>query len=127
MASPLERVDRDRDEQITSHALRGFLLALATDYKIPFIFTKDSKETAMYLLLLSKKEKKEISLRQTRSSLSKKEQQQIILEGFPGLGPIASKKLIKEFNSLGKIFNSPLDQLEKLLGKKAKAFRELLE
>jgi ERCC4-type nuclease len=117
------------DNKLTIHenALKGFLLSLATEYKIPFIFTENEAETAMYIYILAKKTKKNISLRQTRSSLSKTEQQQFILEGFPGIGPKAAQTLIEEFQSLSKIFKAPLAKIEKLLGARAKDFKELLD
>jgi len=59
---------------IHENALRGFLLTVALEYKVPLIFTKDSKDTALYLLVLSKKtENKELSLRHSRSFKSKKD------------------------------------------------------
>lgn len=117
----------NNDKIIHPNALKGFLLSLSTDYKIPFIFSDNEKETALYISLLAKKPiNKEISLRQSRSSLSTEEQKQFILEGFPGIGPTTAKKLLKEFKSLKNIFNAKEEDLEKVLGKKLSSFRSLL-
>ncbi|MEK6910878.1 MAG: ERCC4 domain-containing protein [Nanoarchaeota archaeon] len=112
---------------IHPNALKGFLLSLSTEYKVPFIFSENEKDTALYISLLARKPiNKEISLRQTRSFLSEEEQKQFILEGFPGIGPSTAKKLLKEFKSLKNIFNASQEDLEKIIGKKAFAFFKIL-
>lgn len=113
---------------IHPNALKGFLLSLSMDYKVPFIFSDNEKDTALYLSILAKKQlNKDISLRQTRSSLTEEEQKQFILEGFPGIGPASAKKLLKEFKSLKNIFNASEADLEKIIRKKATTFLKLLD
>ena len=112
---------------IHENAIRGFLLSLATEFKVPFIFTENEKETAIYISILAKKEKNNnISLRQKRISLTKAEQQQFILEGFPGIGITTAKNLIKEFKSLKNIFTAKKEDLEKVIGKKSDNFFNIL-
>lgn len=109
--------------------LRGMVLSIITNYKIPIIFTKNEKETADYLLLLAKKLiKKDYTpnLRPSKNFLSKEQQKQFILEGFPGIGPTTAKQLLKEFKTLKKIFTADEKELEKILGKKTIQFTELL-
>ncbi len=109
------------------NALRGFILSVLLEHKIPIIFTEDEEDTARYLSVLAKKTKKsQPSLRQ-KIPLSTKEQKQFILEGFPGIGPSTAEKLLNEFNSLNSIFNAKEKALEKTLGKKTKEFKKLLE
>src|SRR3989344_5027875 len=43
---------------IHENAMRGFLLSVALEFKVPIIFTHNEKDTAKYLLVLAKKEKK---------------------------------------------------------------------
>lgn len=112
---------------IHPNALKGFLLSLSTDYKVPFIFSEDEKDTALFISILAKKQiDKEISLRHSRTQLTETQQKQFILEGFPNIGPVSAKKLIKEFKSLKNIFNANEQDLEKILGKKVKDFLELI-
>lgn len=113
---------------IHENALRGFLLSLATEFKIPFLFSKNEKETALFLSLLAKKQpNKEISLRHSPLLKTKAEQQQFILEGFPNIGPATAKKLLEEFKSLSNIFSASEIELEKIIGKKVKDFKMLLD
>ena len=39
---------------IHPNALKGFLLSLSTDYKVPFIFSEDEKDTALYISILAR-------------------------------------------------------------------------
>jgi len=113
---------------IHENALRGFLISAQIDYKIPVIFSENEKETALYISILSKrKENREISLRAKKISLDKKEQVRFILEGFPNIGPVKAKLLIKEFKSLKNIINSSEKELKNILGKRTEEFRKLLE
>ncbi len=112
---------------IHENAIRGFLLALVTEFKVPFIITKDEKDTARFLYLLAKKtEGKEISLRQARIFKTKEEQKQFILEGFPYVGPVKAKALIKRFSSINNIVNASEEELKEILGKQAKDFISLI-
>ena len=92
----------DLEEGIGMHpnAVRGFLLSVLLKYKVPIIFTKNYEDTAKFILILSKKKEKEISLNVTKKSLDKKERKQFILEGFPGIGPKTAKKLLKKFKTI---------------------------
>lgn len=112
---------------IHENALRGFLLSLATEFKIPFIFSKNEKDTASFLSILAKKQtNKEISIRHSPRLSSKKEIQQFILEGFPSIGPATAKALLKEFKSLNAIFNATEEQLKPILKSKTGDFKSLL-
>ncbi|MEK6927229.1 MAG: ERCC4 domain-containing protein [Nanoarchaeota archaeon] len=113
---------------IHENALRGFFLSLATENKVPFIFSQSPKDTAIYLSLLSKRNpNKEISLRQSQILPTKSEQLQFILEGFPNIGPSKAKALLKQFNSLKSIFNASESELEPILKSKTQDFLKLLE
>lgn len=114
---------------IHENALRGFLLSTTIEHKIPIIFTENEEDTAKYLAVLAIRESKPktpLSLRQ-KLSLSKEEQKQFILEGFPGIGPSTARKLIEKFKSIKNIINAPKEELEEILGKKADLFTKLLD
>jgi len=114
----------DSEERIGMHpnAIRGFLLSVLLKYKVPIIFTKNYKDTAKFILILSKKKEKEMSLNITKKSLNKKERKQFIIEGFPGIGPKTAKKLLKKFKTIKNIINAPKEELKETIGKKAEIF-----
>ena len=127
----IEENDLYNDHEINGinpNAIRGFLLSIALKHKIPIIFTKNEEDTAKFIQVIAKKQKKEeISLKVKKISLNKKEQLQFILEGFPGIGPKTSQKLLKEFKTLKQIINTPLEDIKKIIGKKSEIFRLLEE
>jgi Fanconi anemia group M protein len=118
---------------IHENAVRGMILSILTGFNVPIIFTEGYEDTAKYLMLLAKhqeKGKQEISLVAKRKAFSIKDQQQIILESFPGIGPSLAKEMLKHFKSIRNIVNASLEELEKIpkLGKKkAMIIKRLLE
>lgn len=112
---------------IHENAFRGFLLSIALEYKVPIIFTLNEKDTAKYLYVLAKrKDKKEFSIRPSKSQLSDKEQLQFILEGFPGIGPTTAKKLLDYYKTIKDLANASKEDLEKIIGKKAGKLYDLV-
>jgi len=112
---------------IHENALRGFMISAALDYRIPIIFTKNEKDTVKYLsVLANKKGDKAISLRASKIMLSKEEKIQFILEGFPHIGPMKAKALLKKFGSIKDIINASEQELKEILGKRGSDFRDLI-
>jgi len=110
------------------NAIRGMILSTSLDFNIPIIQTKDTEETARFLIILAKKQtqEKELSLH-SRKGLTKKQQIEYILESFQGIGPATAKKLLKKYKNLKKIFSLPEEELEKEIGKKARYLKILEE
>ena len=94
---------------------------------MPFIYTKNSQDTAKFIYILSKKQEKEIRLNVKKKTLSENEQKQFILESFPGIGPKTAQKLIEEFGSIKNVINAPEDSIKKILGKKSENFKRIIE
>jgi len=121
-------IEAGKNTSIHPNAIRGFLLSILLKYKIPIIFTKNYGDTAKFLYVLSKKQKEnKLSIRPNKKSLNKKERIQYILEGFPGIGPKTSKKLIKKFKSLKNTINASEEELKEILGKKAEIFKKIID
>jgi len=114
----------DSKEGMSSNAVRGMLLSIILKYRVPIIFTKNEEDTASFIYVLAKKQaKKEIALNPKKKSFDVHEQKQFILEAFPGIGPATAKKLLKEYKNIKNIINAPLEDIEKLIGKKAQIFK----
>jgi ERCC4-type nuclease len=112
---------------IHENAFRGFLLSIISEYQVPIIFTLNEKDTAKYLYVLAKKSKPSAQgIRASKTHLSKKEQLQFILEGFPHIGPVAAKKLLSKFKSLHSLFNASQEELQEVIGKKSEDLYSLL-
>jgi len=115
------------EKGIHPNAIRGFLLSIIFEHKTPIIFTKDAEDTAKFISVLAKREKKEASLNVSKSNLNKKERMQFILEGFPGIGPKTAKKLLSHFKTLKEIFEASIEELKETIGVKAEIFKLLEE
>ncbi len=115
------------------NSIRGMLSSIAIDYQIPTIFTKNHRDTAAYLALISKrleKPKRHISLLSKRKPLTLKEQQEYIIESLPGVGPNLAKALLNKFKSVKNVINAKehkLKKVDKIGDKKSKVIREVLD
>ncbi|MBS3076204.1 hypothetical protein J4481_00485 [Candidatus Pacearchaeota archaeon] len=112
---------------VNANAIRGFLLSIVMKHKIPLIFTKNAEDTAKFISVLSKKKESELPLNVKKKSLDSKEQKQLIIEGFPGIGPTTARKILEEFGTIKKFINASEEQLEKVLGKKFEPVKKLIE
>lgn len=118
----------EKNGGINANAIRGMLLSIILKFQVPIIFTKNEEDTAAFIYVLAKKsEKKDVALNAKKKSFNIEEQKQFILESFPGIGPTTAKKLLEEFKSIKKIINTPMEDLEKVIGKKAEIFKKLLD
>ena len=118
---------------INENAIRGMILSISLDFGVPIIFTKNCKDTAKYLFLLAKRQdmpEKEWGLAVKRKAFNLSEQQQIIIEGFPGIGPNIAKNLLKHFKSVRDVINADVRELQKVkkIGKKkAEIIRKIVD
>lgn len=113
----------DSNYGVNGNAIRGFIISILLKHQVPIVFSKNSEDTAKYISVIAKKQKRDTSLNPKKRSLNKKEQMQFILEGFPGIGPKTAKKLLSEFKTIKNIINAPLEKIEKLIGKKSEIFK----
>jgi len=126
--------DMYKSERYNVHenAIRGMILSILIEFAVPIIFTKDSEDTAKFLSVLAKRQEqphKEISLKAKRKASSVSEQQQFIVEGFPGIGPTLAKNMLKKFKTIRGIMNADikdLEKVEKINSKKAEIVYKLL-
>ena len=123
----------DLDEsRINPNAVRGMILSILLDFNVPIVFTKDSEETATFLTLLNKrqgKKSKDISLKAKKLAYSLAEQQQFILESFPGVGASTAKGLLKKFKTIKNFIladKKDIAGIKRLSEKKAKVIREII-
>lgn len=108
---------------ISENAIRGFILSILLNYKVPIIFTKDYSDSAKFMLVLSKKQSHEIGINAKRKSRDINEQMQYIIEGFPGIGPKTAKKLLEHFGTIKNIINADENEIKSLIGKKSEIFK----
>ena len=117
----------DDNEGVHANSIRGFLLSILLKHKVPIIFTKNYQDTAKFISVLARRKEKEMPLNVAKKSLNKKERLQFILEGFPGIGPKTARKLLEKFKTVKNIVNASIEELEKIIGKKAEVFKLINE
>ena len=110
---------------LNENAVKGLILSISLEYKIPIIFTKNEKDTALYLSLIAKKKSSEISFR-VKQQMTDVERLKFILEGFPGIGPKTAKKLLKKYKTIKQVINAKEEELKSFIGKKSEKFIELI-
>ena len=108
---------------IHPNAIRGFLISIILKYNVPIIYTKNPEDTAKFISVLAKRTEKEASLNVSKKNLTKSERMQFILEGFPGIGPKTARKLLEKFKTIKNIINASEEEIKKIIGKKADAFK----
>ncbi len=119
-----------KESENLENASRGMILSAILKFQIPIIFSKNEQDTAKFILLLAKKIDKpeqEPALRYMPSSMSKEEQKQFILEGFPDIGPKTAKKLLEKFKTIKNIINAPEEELKEILTFRYEKFKKVLE
>ncbi len=106
--------------KLNPNAIRGMMLSIMLEFKIPIVLTRNSADTAEFLILIDKRQargEKEISLKAKRKAFNLAQQQQFILESFPGIGPATAKALLKKFKTVKAVMNAKDKDLEKIINK----------
>jgi Fanconi anemia group M protein len=124
----IEGEDLFTARQISQTAIYGALASVVSDFNIPIFFTKDEKETALFLATISKQEIKEgrvAKVRGEKGAMSMRERQQFIIEGLPNVSATLAQRLLSHFGSIGTIFNASTEQLCEVKGVGKKTAEEI--
>lgn len=115
------------------NAIRGALLALAVDFGIPILWSRDESETASFLHLLAKREQVErgrpVAVRGERKGLTLEEKQRFLVEGLPGISAVLARRLLEHFGTVERVMTASEKELQQVHGiglEKAKEIREVL-
>jgi len=120
------------ETRIQRAALLGAYSALMTDFGISIIFTRSTDATAEIVYAIAKHEqlaeKRPLRLEMKRKAHSLGEQQRIVLESLPLIGPSLAKALLNKFGSVTAVFTASekeLQEVEKMGKKKAALLRRV--
>jgi Fanconi anemia group M protein len=119
---------------IHPNAIRGALSALAIDFGIPILPTRDEKETAAILAIVARREQleqtREVAIRGSARKLTLPEQQRFIVEGLPGVSAVLAKRLLEHFGTVERVMGASEKELQEVHGigtEKAKEIRRVLK
>ena len=122
----------DNGNRINNKSLIGLITSIGLNYRVPIFFTRNQKETALFLYVIAKREqygvKTEIKHRFSKNKMSFSDQQLFILESFPDIGPTLAKSLLKRFKTIRNISQASvkeLQEVEKMGPKKAEKMHYL--
>src|SRR3989338_49275 len=119
---------------VHANAIRGALSAVAVDFGVPILHTKNVKDTSLMLKTIAKREQEDIgvdfNVHPEKKNLSIKEQQEYIVSSLPGVGTALARPLLKYFKSVKNVVNAEqkqLEEVEKIGKKKAERIRDILD
>ena len=72
-------------------------------------------------------EKREVQIRPDKRSETQNEQQESIVAGLPNVNIVLARRLLLEFETVQKIFNSTQEELERVQGIGKKTAREIVK
>ena len=119
---------------IHPNAIRGMIATITVSYGIPLIYTKNSKETAALLGVISKRENDssfhDFNAHPSKKLMKLKELQEYVVSSLPGVGGGLAKPLLAKFGSVRGVINSSVEDMKKIdkIGdKKAKEIQRVLD
>ncbi len=105
---------------IRDNAIYGALASLATDFRIPVLFTKGEEETAAIIATMvkrdSKDKKRSLSVRKEKESMSMYDTRKFILEGLPSISGRLAERLLEHFGSVREVFMADEKELQEVKG-----------
>jgi Fanconi anemia group M protein len=119
---------------VRPEALCGALASSFLDFHVPVLMAQNESEAASLLFAIARREqiqeKRPISIRGQKPSMSLSALQRYIVAGLPGVNTTLAKRLLDKFGSISAIVAAPLSELETVhgIGKtKARVIREALD
>ncbi len=114
-------------------ALRGALMALCIDQRVPALFFETDTELGEFIAQLAEREQlseaKEMKLRVGKKNVSLSEQQLFLVQGLPGVGTRNARALLAHFKTVENLACAREDELEDVAGvgkKRARKIKRLL-
>lgn len=121
------------ERNMHANTVRGVLSSIAIDYRIPIIWTHNSRETAAQIYWMAYREqvkdKKEMQIRCNKRNHTLAHTQEFLVSGLPNVSNVLSRRLLKHFGSVRDVYDATPEELMKVEGigkEKAKRIWELI-
>ncbi len=117
---------------INARAVKGAIVSLIFNWRIPIIFTQNTSETAEFLRIIAKQNtgfRRNYSVRFGKKPHHEFKQRLYLLEGIPKIGPHLAGGLLEHFSSIKNILEASEEELIKVKGigkTKARKIKQLL-
>ena len=121
------------ESRMHENAIRGVLAHIAVDSKIPIIWTQNSRVSAALIFWIARREQVKksncISIRPSKKAKTHAQKQEFLVAGLPHVNTVLSRRLLKKFRTVKKLFNAKPEKLKGIEGlgeEKAKGIWELI-
>lgn len=105
---------------LTPQAIRGAILSLIFDFRLPVLLCKNSTETALTLYSIAKSEQLErkahIDIRGEKKPSTVAEQQEFLVAGLPHVELTLAKRLLATFGNAAGVFDAQEEKLREVKG-----------
>ena len=111
----IEGGDLYGQRQIHPNAVRGALTAIAIDFGVPILMSKDAEDTALMIAAIARREQqdhgREVAMHGTRSAMMLPQQQEYVVSAMPEIGPVVAKNLLKHFGTVAAVMSASREEL----------------
>jgi len=105
---------------VRPEAVMGALVSILIDCDVPIVWMRTPPETALFLFSVARreqlKERREPKVRAERKPETLSESQEFIIAGLPHVDRVLSKRLLKTFGSVERVFSASEEELRKVEG-----------
>lgn len=116
----LEGESLQPSRNIKPEAMMGAIASVLVDFNVPLIWTKTPAETALLMVAIAKREQAE-GKRIPRVRLERKpallaQEQEFVVAGLPSVDSVLTKRLLRAFGSVEKVFVASEKELQNVEG-----------
>jgi len=117
---PIIIIEGYSNREINENALKAAVASLVIDFGMSLINTRNESDTAKTIYWIAKKEQEEgkraVAFKVGKKPFDSKMVKEFIASGIPGVSNVLSKRLLKKFGSLEKLFSATEEELKSVEG-----------
>lgn len=114
--------------KVHENAIRGMITAIALDFRVPILYTKNARDTAGLLAVMARREQdrgRDFSYPERKPQLLH-EQQEFFIASIPGIGFAHARQLLSHYGSIKKLITTTKEELMSIEGVGEKTAERLL-
>ncbi len=121
------------ERNMHANTIRGVLSSVAIDYRVPLMWTRNSKESAAQIYWMAYreqvKESKELQIRCSKRNHTLAHKQEFLIAGLPNISNVLSRRLLSHFGTVRDVYDATPEELVQVEGigkEKAKRIWDLI-
>ena len=107
------------DMRFNPNSIRGAIISLQVIWYIPVLFSKSKEETCQIFRFIGEQDCRNANLLKLRHGYRPRKlitRQLYLLQGFPNIGPLKAKQILKHFGSVRNVMRADRDDLMEVDG-----------